>query len=105
MTASGRLLATLTPSATLTDDGSPRSFRYWADREILYAHGHINIEREEEDGLHLLARYRNDTLGRKVHLPALPGNGRQDQPHRHRPSPSPKTNISACGNRRPPPNR
>jgi len=30
----GRLLATLTPSATLTGDGSPRSFRDWADREI-----------------------------------------------------------------------
>jgi hypothetical protein len=27
-------LATLTPHATLTDDGNPRSLRDWIDREI-----------------------------------------------------------------------
>jgi hypothetical protein len=27
------------------------------------ARGHMNVEREEEDGLYLLARYRNDTWG------------------------------------------
>ena len=37
-------LATLTPHATLTDDGNPRSLRSWIDREILSAHGHINVE-------------------------------------------------------------
>jgi hypothetical protein len=56
-------LATLSPGATLTDDGNPRSLRDWIDREIFSAHGHMNVEREEEDGLHLLARYRNDTWG------------------------------------------
>ncbi|HEY3034383.1 MAG TPA: nuclear transport factor 2 family protein [Streptosporangiaceae bacterium] len=56
-------LATLTPHATLTDDGNPRSLRDWIDREIFSVHGHMNVEREEEDGLHLLARYRNDTWG------------------------------------------
>jgi hypothetical protein len=57
-------LATLTPDATLTDDGNRRSLRDWIDREIFSAHGHMNVEREEEeDGLHLLARYRNDTWG------------------------------------------
>jgi hypothetical protein len=57
-------LATLTPDATLTDDGNPRSLRDWIDREIFSVHGHMNVEREEEeDGLHLLARYRNDTWG------------------------------------------
>ena len=56
-------LATLTPDATLTDDGNPRSLRDWIDREIFSARGHMNIEREEEDGLYLLARYRNDTWG------------------------------------------
>ena len=56
-------LATLTPGATLTDDGNPRSLRDWIDREIFSVHGHMNVEREEEDGLHLLARYRNDTWG------------------------------------------
>jgi hypothetical protein len=56
-------LATLTPNATLTDGGNPRSLRDWIDREIFSAHGHLTIEGEEEHGLHLLARYRNDTWG------------------------------------------
>jgi len=56
-------LATLTPDATLTDDGNPRSLLDWIDREIFSARGHMNVEREEEDGLYLLARYRNDTWG------------------------------------------
>jgi hypothetical protein len=56
-------LATLTPDATLTDDGNPRSLTDWIDREIFSAHGHLTIEREEAEGLHLLARYRNDTWG------------------------------------------
>ena len=46
-------LATLTPDATLTDDGNPRSLRDWIDREIFSALGHMNVEREEEDGLYL----------------------------------------------------
>ena len=56
-------LALLTPDATLTDDGNPRSLTDWIDREIFSVHGHMNVEREEEDGLRLLARYRNDTWG------------------------------------------
>jgi hypothetical protein len=56
-------LATLTPDATLTDDGNPRSVGDWIDREIFSAHGHMTVDREEEGGLHLLARYRNDTWG------------------------------------------
>ena len=56
-------LATLIPDATLTDDGNPRSLTDWIDREIFSVHGHMNVEREEEDGLRLLARYRNDTWG------------------------------------------
>ena len=54
-------LAALTPNATLTDDGNSRPLRDWIDREIFSTHGHLTIEREEEHGLHLLARYRNDT--------------------------------------------
>ncbi|HXT93706.1 MAG TPA: nuclear transport factor 2 family protein [Trebonia sp.] len=34
-------LATLTPDATLTDDGNPRSLHDWIDREIFSTHGHI----------------------------------------------------------------
>jgi len=56
-------LATLTPDATLTDDGNPRSLSDWIDREVFSAHGHLTIECEEEHGLRLLARYRNDTRG------------------------------------------
>jgi hypothetical protein len=57
-------LAAITPDATLTDDGNPRSLRDWIDREIFSARGHMDVEREEEDGLHLLAPYRNDTWER-----------------------------------------
>jgi hypothetical protein len=56
-------LAALTPDATLTDDGNPRSLTDWIDREIFSAHGHLTIEREDGHGFHLLARYRNDTWG------------------------------------------
>jgi hypothetical protein len=56
-------LATLTPGATLTDDGRPRSLGDWIDREIFSVHGHMTVEREEDRGLRLLARYRNDTWG------------------------------------------
>jgi hypothetical protein len=37
-------LATLTPHATLTDDGNPRSLYDRIDREIFSAHGHMNVE-------------------------------------------------------------
>lgn len=57
-------LATLSPDARLTDDGNPRSLTDWIDREIFSAHGHLTVESEEEQGLHLIARYRNDTWGR-----------------------------------------
>ena len=56
-------LATLTPDATLTDDGNLRSLTDWIDREVFSVHGHLTVEDEEEDGLRLLARYRNDTWG------------------------------------------
>jgi hypothetical protein len=56
-------LATLAPDATLTDDGNPRSLTHWIDREIFSVHGHLTIEREEDQGLRLLTRYRNDTWG------------------------------------------
>ena len=56
-------LAMLTPDATLTDDGEPRSLHDWIDREIFSVHGHLTVEHENEDGLDLLARYRNDTWG------------------------------------------
>ena len=33
-------LATITPDATLADDGNPRSLRDWIDREIFSARSH-----------------------------------------------------------------
>jgi hypothetical protein len=39
-------LATVTPHATLTDDGNPRSLHDRIDREIFSAHGHMNVEHE-----------------------------------------------------------
>ena len=56
-------LAELSPDARLTDDGNPRSLPDWIDREIFSVHGHLTVEREEEQGLRLIARYRNDTWG------------------------------------------
>jgi len=56
-------LAMLTSDATLPDDGNPRSLHDWIDREIFSVHGHMTVEHEDDDGLRLIARYRNDTWG------------------------------------------
>jgi ketosteroid isomerase-like protein len=56
-------LAVLTPDATLTDDGTRRDLTEWIDREIFSSNGHLTVEREDEDGLRLFTRYRNDTWG------------------------------------------
>jgi hypothetical protein len=56
-------LAVLAPDAILTDDGKPRELTDWIDREIFTVNGHITVDREEEQGLRLVARYRNDTWG------------------------------------------
>ena len=39
-------VATLTPHATLTDDGNPRSLHGRIDCEIFLAHGHMNVEHD-----------------------------------------------------------
>jgi hypothetical protein len=36
--------AILTPDATMSDDGSDRELRQWADREIFDSHGHLEVE-------------------------------------------------------------
>jgi len=56
-------LAALAPGAVLTDDGNQRTLTDWINREIFSVHGHLTVEREEEQGRYLLARYRNDTWG------------------------------------------
>ena len=56
-------LAALTPDATLTDGGTPRQLTDWIDREIFSSNGHVVVDREDEDGLRIFTRYRNDTWG------------------------------------------
>jgi hypothetical protein len=55
--------AALTPDATMSDDGSDRDVRQWADREIFDSNGHMDVESEDDGGRSLVARYRNDTWG------------------------------------------
>ncbi|MEU0030802.1 nuclear transport factor 2 family protein [Streptomyces sp. NPDC006335] len=53
----------LTPGATMSDDGSDRDLRQWAEKEIFSANGHMDVESESDDGLSLVADYRNDIWG------------------------------------------
>jgi hypothetical protein len=55
--------AALTADATMSDDGTERDLDQWADSEIFGSHGHMDVESEADDGLSLVARYRNDTWG------------------------------------------
>lgn len=56
-------LATLAPGAVLTDDGTERILADWIDKEIFTVNGQLTVERLDEDGLGMLARFRNDTWG------------------------------------------
>ncbi|WP_030678996.1 hypothetical protein [Streptomyces sp. NRRL B-1347] len=53
----------LTPGATMSDDGSDRNLQEWLDREVFSSNGHMDVESEADDGLTLVANYRNDTWG------------------------------------------
>ncbi|GHB55324.1 hypothetical protein GCM10010347_26600 [Streptomyces cirratus] len=55
--------ATLTPGATMSDDGSDRELTRWTDREIFGSGGHMDVESQTRDGLGLVAEFRNDTWG------------------------------------------
>jgi hypothetical protein len=55
--------AVLTPTATMSDDGSERDLAEWAEREIFASNGHTEVESESVDGLSLLANYSNSTWG------------------------------------------
>ncbi|MFH8620964.1 nuclear transport factor 2 family protein [Streptomyces vietnamensis] len=57
------LFEVLTPDATMSDDGSDRDLREWLDREVFVSHGHMDVVSETNDGLTLVADYRNDTWG------------------------------------------
>jgi hypothetical protein len=56
-------LATLTPTATLSDDGRPRKLTDWIDHEIFTVNGHFTMESSDDDGLSMRVRFRNDTWG------------------------------------------
>lgn len=55
--------AALTPSATMTDDGTARPLEDWVDREIFTVNGRITVDSAAEDGLSTTATFRNDTWG------------------------------------------
>lgn len=54
---------TLATGAVLSDDGRPHDLTEWAEREIFTTHGHFEVESQSDDGLSLIANYRNDTWG------------------------------------------
>ncbi|MCZ0979440.1 nuclear transport factor 2 family protein [Streptomyces diastatochromogenes] len=53
----------LAPGATMSDDGSDRDLQQWLDREVFSSNGAMEVESEADDGLTLVADYRNDTWG------------------------------------------
>ncbi|PKV85475.1 hypothetical protein [Streptomyces sp. TLI_146] len=55
--------AVLTPGATMSDDGSDRDVADWTEREVFSSNGHMDIDKESDGGLSLIADYRNDTWG------------------------------------------
>lgn len=55
--------AILTPTATMSDDGSERDLAEWTEREIFASNGHMEVESESVDGLALVANYSNSTWG------------------------------------------
>ena len=55
--------ATLTPTATMSDDGTDRDLTQWVDREIFTVNGRMEVESTTDGGRSLIANYRNDTWG------------------------------------------
>jgi hypothetical protein len=55
--------ATLTPGATMSDDGTDHDLASWADRKIFTVHGRLEVVSASDGGHSLIAAYRNDTWG------------------------------------------
>jgi hypothetical protein len=55
--------ATLTPDATMSDDGTDRDLEEWTDREIFSSQGHLDVETAEDEGRKFVANYANSTWG------------------------------------------
>ncbi|MFB7912260.1 nuclear transport factor 2 family protein [Kitasatospora sp. NPDC059146] len=56
-------LATLTPGATMSDDGSDRDLADWTEREIFSSRGRMDVQTESGHGHALVANFTNDTWG------------------------------------------
>ncbi|MFJ6794651.1 nuclear transport factor 2 family protein [Streptomyces sp. NPDC091268] len=56
-------LALLTPGATMSDDGTDRDLQEWIEREIFSCGGHMEVQKESDDGRALVVDFRNDTWG------------------------------------------
>ncbi|MFJ3219044.1 nuclear transport factor 2 family protein [Kitasatospora sp. NPDC086801] len=56
-------LATLTPDATMSDDGSDRDLAQWIDKEIFTVRGRMDVQTESDGGRALIANFTNDTWG------------------------------------------
>lgn len=46
--------------AALSDDGSLRDLRTWAECEVFTAHGRLEIREERQNGRYLLGRFHSD---------------------------------------------
>jgi hypothetical protein len=55
-----RFFAAFAPSAKLTDDGHAEPFQEWVKRELLRAHGRLDVEREGRAGLEVSGRFHSD---------------------------------------------
>ena len=53
-------LALFESDAKLTDDGEPQSLLEWVDRELFTAHGRLDVQREQQNGLELIGRFHSD---------------------------------------------
>jgi SnoaL-like domain len=55
--------ATLTPDATMSDDGQDRDLHQWVDRELFSSQGRMSVESATDGGRSLIADYSNATYG------------------------------------------
>jgi hypothetical protein len=55
--------ATLTPDATMSDDGRDRDLRQWADRELFSGQGRMSVDSATDGGRSLIAENTNATYG------------------------------------------
>ncbi|MGK3204795.1 nuclear transport factor 2 family protein [Amycolatopsis sp. MEPSY49] len=55
--------ASLTPDATMSDDGTDRDLAQWTEKEIFSSQGHLEVETAQEEGRQFVANYSNSTWG------------------------------------------